>query len=396
MSIVLCGRSALEYHRTPPVLMDWEIPVEQATAPLSAGGAGTNPATFRLRANAREAERTIIPRLLTDLKGLSLPVHVMVDGTVRRNASSCIAFHRLPEKLRDQVVDIDRSLSTLSPVGTLASLAMCGDFIPLCKIAMELMGIYAIHRETPLTRMVVNELLARGVLSVEAQRSYPDHIRAFYDAAGKPISFFARNGGAIPWEVSFDRRGRPTDLWRRAPKMDMDELRMFVSGYKGARGAKLLASVAANTRPGAASPLETKWLLALCLGYRRGGEQWSWPWLNRQIEFDDVGRCIAGQRASVCDALWEDEKVVLEVLGEEFHTDALGFKLHSDRTTALEHLGYTVREVTNEQLMSYEKYEATVQLLAEKLGFALLGRGKAFEARQRRLLAALNDYRAEY
>ena len=391
MAVVLCGISALEYHRTPPMLRAPEVSFEQAAAPCASGGAGVKAEALRCRANAPEAERAIVSRLLTDLKGLSLPVHVMTDATVCRRGSSRIAYHRWSEQLYDSSIGLGGELSVLTPTATLAYLAREVGFVSLCKVACELLGIFTVHRETALTRLLTSELLSRGELTPEAQGAYPDHIRAFYEVDGRPASMQGRNGAGIPWEVSFDRYRRPTNLWRRAPLLSLEELHVFASVYKGARGAKILTAVAHNVRPGTASPLEVRWLLALCLGYRRGEEGWPWPSTNRRVDFGARERAVSGQDSCVCDALWEHKNAVLEVMGEEFHADKLGFKLQSGRTTALEHLGYTVREVTHGQLVHPDRYEVAVENLSAAFGIPLAKRGKAFRSRQRELHKALND-----
>lgn len=395
MNIVLCGRSALAYHRTPPLLRDVEIPVEQAIAPPSSGGAGLDTSLFRTRSNAREAERHIVSRLLTDLKGLSLPIHVMVDDSVRRVPSSRVVMHRLPSQVANQLQNIGGGLSVLSPAATLANLAFENGFVPLVKVAFEMAGTYSLLRETALTRCAIRELASSGILTKPGSGNRVDRMREFYDADGRKASMFGQDGRLYPWEAIFKRNGTLSDMWRRPPLVSSEECLLFAEDYRGARGVQRFKSVARAVHEGAASPLETNWLLLLCLDYRRGGEGWPWPWMNRRVDFGELQRAVSNQGYAICDALWEERAAVLEMLGEEYHADSLGFKYQTGRSTALEHLGYTVREVTYDQLHHEEKLEVVLQTLSKAFGMPLHERTSSFLARRARLCQELGDRAAE-
>lgn len=396
MPIVLCGRSALEYHRTPPPLREVEVPFEQAVAPLSSGGAGMDAELLRIRSNARGSERVAMSRLLTDLKGLSLPIHVMVDDSMRRAPSSRVIMHRLPSQVIGQVQAIGGGLSVLSPVAALADLSFGSGFIPLAKLAFEMAGTYSLLRDTALTRWVMRELVSSGILSKPAPGGRADCLREYYGADGRKAPMFGRDGCRYPWELVFKRNGMHSDMWRRPPLVSSEECALFAEEYRRGRGVQRFKSVARVVHEGAASPLETSWLLLLCLDYRRGGEGWPWPWMNRRVDFGELQRTVSSQGYAICDALWEDRSAVLEVLGEEYHADSLGFKYQTGRSTALEHLGYTVREVTYDQLHHADKLEVVLQTLSRAFGMPLHERTRSFLARRERLCRELGDHTAEF
>lgn len=390
--IIICDISAYQYWRCPPVLLETEIPLEQACAPIPDGGAGMDPALFRLRANAREADRLIASRLLTDLKGLTTPVHVMVGAKQSRYGNPLVTVHRAwPDLDANDIVSLGGGLAVLTPEATLAHLARRLSHVDLLILAFECAGIHCVHRDTPLTRLLLDELISHGLLTKELQDARPDRIRAFLDANGNRAPMISRSGSPLPWELSFDRFGRPTDLWKRPPLIQVDRFKDYASSQAGRAGSKTLREVAFLTHGGSASPLETRGLLTLCLDGWKGGEGWEWPSINRRVDMDHEAQLVSKLSYCVCDALWADADNVLEFNGEAYHADRMGFKETSGRTAALEHLGYTVQEITYEQLADLEQYDIVIGTLAEKFGLSLQKRTGAFlkrrEALHRQLFA---------
>lgn len=363
MDTVICDISALEYWRCPPIIREVELPGEMADRAMLPS------MLFSRRANARWDECAVGERLLTDLKGIALPVHLMANTANRRPLEGCFAFHRYSPRLAAQAVSLGGGISVLTPAATLAHLARRLSTPKLLLLAFELAGTYSILHKTPAMDLVLNELLGQQVVSRKAQESRLDHFREFYDAQGRMASFFGRNGSELPWELSFDRYGRPTDLWRRPPLMSVEDLLLAAEELRGIQGSKRLVATSRSTHAGSASPLETRALLMLCLSCRNGGQGWPWPSINRRVDFDAEARLVSHQSYAVCDQLWPDRNFAIEVLGEEYHVDKDGFKLQTGRTAALEHMGIQVQELTYEQLADLEKFDVLLQTAAAKGGF---------------------------
>ena len=370
MAAVICGASAWSYHTTPPLLREAVLPPETSSLP-------------GIRANAREADARIHARLLTDLKGVPLPLEIMVGRGSARGGSQLTRIHDLPAWLSDEhLIPLGCGLAVTDPLATLMTLAAELSVPELCLRMMEAMGTYAIHAETGRSRAALTCLLASGEVSQEAQRARPDHIRAFRDSDGRRVSMMGRGGGPIPWELSFDRAGRPTNLWRRPPLVTIEDLRIFASKAAGKRGAAAFRRAAGSVCDGAASVLEAKALLLMCADPWIGGEGLPWPAVNQRIELTEEARSLAGTTYCVGDQLWMEQRLVAEVNGKAYHADERGFALVSGRTAALQSMGYQVVDINYDQLADLEKFDAMLKVITTRLGIRAHRRTAVFLRRR--------------
>lgn len=114
MDAIICDISAWEYWRTPPALRDVEIPVDIARA-KKPDGLGLEWLSEIPRLNIRPFDASIRERLLTDLKGVTRPVHIMLPESTRYSSDFIVA-HRVPRDLPSScVVDLGNNLGVLSP-----------------------------------------------------------------------------------------------------------------------------------------------------------------------------------------------------------------------------------------------------------------------------------------
>lgn len=105
MDAIICDISAWEYWRTPPALRDVEIPVDIARA-KKPDGLGLEWLSEIPRLNIRPFDASIRERLLTDLKGVTKPVHIMLPESTRYSSDFIVA-HRVPRDLPSScVVDL--------------------------------------------------------------------------------------------------------------------------------------------------------------------------------------------------------------------------------------------------------------------------------------------------
>ena len=65
---------------------------------------------------------------------------------------------------------------------------------------------------------------------------------------------------------------------------------------------------------------------------------------------------------------WEDHNLVLEYLGEKPHSQESRVLSDRARTNALQHMGYTVKEITREQIANYEQFEVIALDIAKLFG----------------------------
>ena len=366
--VVICDISAWQYWRTPPVVREGWLDAALLDQMLSAASSDRE-ILKPLRANAREAERLIRWRLLADLKGLSLPVHVMVDVRESRHASEILRVHEYPRNLpADMLVDLGNGLYVMPPELS-ASLSMRKtDVVAMAKRMFEACGLFSIIPSNPRIQLVLNDLLSRGVLAASSSRG--DGIYGYSDSNGRRQGFLDQEGEALPWSPTFDRTARLTDMWKRAPLTSTDAIAASLDRLEGVRGLPMARRALALARDGAASPEEVRAYLLLCSGWRVGGE-------------------LARRSFAVADCLWMEPKVDLEVQGMAFHADDQGFLVASGRRTALESMGYTVLEINHEQMADLEKFDAMLPSMACAVGYPLQPRTGAFLQRRDKLHRAL-------
>lgn len=343
-----------------------------------------------LRSNARPAEGIIGDRLASDLKGVATPIHVFVGNTQSRRSSPLLAPHRMPAWLHDDdMVDLGGGLAVLSPQATIASLAKGANRFELMLVMFEFAGLYSQFSETARSAATLNELVSQGVITSESQQAQKDHVRAYYDTRGVPVRFTDSHGKSLPWELSFDRFGRPAGLWKRPPLLTSADLVRFANGLHEAPGGRTMRAAAPHVLNGSGSPLETRAAMQLCLPVTSGGEGWSAPFLNRRIDFSPEASDLAHQDYCIADQLWADALVDLEVHGQAFHADKQNFFIATGRKPALESMGFTVIELTYEQLSNLDLYDTIVSALAKKLDVKPAKRTPAFLRRRSKLHEAL-------
>ena len=381
--VVVCDISAWQYWRTPPQLRDeWADPAfMEAYLPASS----PDRAALRpRRKDAREADAKVHARLLGDLKGVRLPVHVMVDEGSSLHHSELVIPHRMTRGLpASGVVGLGGGLHVLSPEMTLILRNQERGIIQTVKMMFEAAGIFSLAPPNDRMGVILQDLVERRVVSPEA--SLHDGIYGFSDERGRRLGFLDARGNPLSWTPTFDRHGRLTDLWKRPPLTSAHDIAAALDEVRGSKGVKEARRALALLMEGAASPEEVRAALMLCSGVRHGGESWGRPDLNRRIIYTPEARALAHASFAVADLLWPELKVDLEVQGKAFHADERGFEVASGRRAALESMGYQVRELTHEQMANLSLFDAIVSPMATQIGLPLQRRSRAFLERRRRL-----------
>lgn len=396
--VVICDVSAWQYWRTPPQLREGWIDPEALRAALPEGS--PDRAVLRpLRSNAREAERLVHERLLGDLKGVSLPVHVMVDEASSRHESDLVAAHRIPKGLPAAgLIDIGNGLKVLSPELAILVQRQARGTLDVAKMMFEACGLFSLAPSNPRIDLVVEDLTSRGLLTKDSYRGLG--IYGYSNGAGQPLPAVldkSDENGDLLWLPAFDRAGHITSLWKRSPITSTDELARTIKQLGGIKGLPAARQALALVHDGAASPAEVYANLLLCSGAWHGGESWGSPDLNRQIPYTRTASALAHTGFAVADMLWPQAQADLEIQSETYHADDLGFALLSGRRAALESMGYTVSELSYEQMSDLVLFEAVLPALARQLGQTLQPRTPAFLQRRNLLHRELfyKPYEAE-
>ena len=153
-----------------------------------------------------------------------------------------------------------------------------------------------------------------------------------------------------------------------------------------ARGAKGLAKARWALRhavDGAASPLETAFLIEALLPKGVGGHGFSRPTSNLDIEIPPDLRSPIDPRRRRGDVCWPEKMLAVELLGRGFHGDDDGSRVaDSDRAATLEALGWHVIQVTSAQLYSEQASERVFEAVRRRLG--IRRRAVAYDLADRR------------
>ena len=382
--LVLFDVSAWEYLRTPPQVASVDLVHDGAAATLPECRFLLN-ASSRLRANARVAEAAVCERLLTDLKGLSLPVHVICDESCGEYKTKLVHVHRVPKGFSSAHAEsIGGGLCVPTPEAAICFQGQLRSAPSLAKMIFEACGLFSLCPQNERTRLAVGRLESAGLVSrgcVPANK----RLYAYHAEDGRPLGFLDDEGEPLPWEPCHDRTGRITELWKRPPLTSVEHLAVAVSQLRGVRYLDVVARALKMSRDGAASPAEVQANMLVCLAARYGGEAWGNPKLNMRVPYTEKAKRLASREYAVADCLWPETKDILEVNGEGFHADAGGFRVETGRRPALESMGYTVLEVTPAQMRDLETLETMLENFSSQTGRALRKRTAHFLAAREEL-----------
>lgn len=361
MNTTLCSTSAFFFYRVPPCVWELVSGYPDISTPLG---------------------RRRLGRHAAYLDYLPLPLHELVCTRAERHsvrhveqhlASSFAPFlgigsttglYGFAGPIGAEAVEVLPGLCVTSPLLTLLTLAWHMPVEQLCMAMYELCGTFSVLRLRPEHRAVLQARLD----------------------AGESL----RRGG---WEPVLTKRRVLTDLWRRPPLVTTDELRRFAAWTAGMRGHKRFSRAASAVLGVAASPLEVQTALRLGAPRILGGEGIGPLELNRPIRLSPSARSIASRAwcsADLCVELpGSSRALVIECQSRLIHDDPDSLLSDSDRTTALQSMGYTVALVTRRQIRDPAVYRHLLAYVAGELGIRLRPKTPDLLERERRLCRSL-------
>ena len=148
---------------------------------------------------------------------------------------------------------------------------------------------------------------------------------------------------------------------------NVNALSRKVNAWKDLHGLVMARKVARYLANGAASPMESKVYLLLCLPLQYGGYNIERPVINAEIPLDPEGRLILRQDSVKPDFLWRGCKLVLEYDGE-YHNDPYQRVKDEKRRAVLESMGYTVIVAKKQQVFDPIAFDGLARTLMQKLG----------------------------
>ncbi len=354
MGTVVCGASAFQYWRTPPIVellaagpsdhpglcrfIDEESLIGfrsnlAASLPLPracAGGPAWRHAGSALK-TIREYQMLLAP-------AADLPLKVMIDEPKDRRATSIVKTMLwkgdLPYCSTEQIAD---DLEVTTPAFTLLQLAHEMSLVSLTLMASELCGSYAVFHAPP--------VIARQLQTMIDSRRLPE---------------------LGDWRPCLSPGGKLTDLWSRPALIDPGNLTSIAEQSDSRNGRTKLLKTAELVKPAAASPFESQAGVLLGFPRRLGGEGLDGFTYNEKVALTPDARLLAQRECCFCDLYWP-EGLDVECQSAQHHDMEGSFLSDSDRTAALKLVGMEVLPLTYAQMRDKGRFDAFVLAVEDAL-----------------------------
>lgn len=322
METILCGASAFQFHRIPPIVL---------TIIEDAPDLSTRSGRRRLK------------HLDAFLDYIDLPLEVLVTDRARRADLSMMKTRYFCRELpMGSIKEIDAYHAVTSPALTLLTMASDLNEIQLAMATYELCGRFSVCRLRPEHKMALAQ--------VKQQWGSMEY------------------GG---WSPVLDFRGNITDLWKRPPLVTLDELYRSAQEYQGCHGVKGLRRALEWVRGCCASPFEVQAVMRLCGSRRKGGEGFGPVMLNSRMEFHAAAREASSLSHCYIDIFFPGNEhhgpYAIECQGRVVHGESGITSFDANRLLGLQQMGVKATLVTSEQLYDQSRYEHLARLVAREL-----------------------------
>lgn len=317
----LCNVSAFRFYRIPPAVL-------MMLPPVTLDPTDTKRQKLRDNPTARDV--------------LGLPLNLLVASPSERTNATSIK-HRVhagylpPETIRETPLDIN----VTSPLFTLLSLATTLTVESLALVLYEMCGTFTVFKPTPELELAI-----------------------------KPFEEQLRHGIG-GWSRIPDESGKPSNLWKRPPLVDIGELHAFIADCRGQRGVKRLKQAAGMLTGTTASPFEAQLSMLLSLPIARGGEGLPHLVNNHEVTLSEKAKRLCKKSRAYIDILLtspEGGRVLpLECQGRMVHGQSGVKETDADRATALSAMGYDILFVTYSQISQRDQFDILRRLIFEKL-----------------------------
>lgn len=345
MEDVLCDISAFRYHRVPPQVLMLLPMVPAAELDRNRRGLVAHP-------------------LVAEIIGA--PVHMLAERPGRSETGGRVSRHVWSKDFPSSALwETVLGIEVASPLFTLLTLAPSVSEERLAMAVYEFCGTFTVFGPSAF----IGDLL-----------DYAEREHLLNDGFG--------------WKRCVGSDGQPTDLWNRPPLIELQELDRFILDCAGMRGVKKLANAARLVTGVTASPFEVQASMLLGSSVRCGGEGLHIE-NNVPIRLNRSSHHVSGTADRVADIVITSEdgerQVIVECQGEAFHSGTEATRRDSDRTTALQAMGYEVILLTYHQIHDPLAFDTVVNLIRAKLGMGprrKTARQKERELRLRREIFA--------
>ena len=173
---------------------------------------------------------------------------------------------------------------------------------------------------------------------------------------------------------SFDKREERGFRKRKKPLVKKVRLEHFVRSAKGCYGQHRALQALPHLVDNSASPMETLDEMLMCLPYRYGGYGIPQPTMNEEVPLTLGAARIAKRDKVRLDMGFAAFELALEHQGEYDHSRPAKKASDRARTNALIEMGFTVLELTNDQVRDLMTFELIVKHVARIVGKRLKSR----------------------
>ena len=370
MDVTVCGTTAYQYWRTPPIVRllavateadelllkyvsEVELTAFRAEMVERLPFARSCAVSRRTQGNDLRVVREACPLLAPSTDG---PIELLAQDPKQRHVSQITRYALWQSSLPIGSVRQEASdLNVTSPSFTLLQLASRASLVRMVLLASELCGDYAVYKA-------------------------PRHVAALLQRMAERDRLPVVDG----WRPCLGPGKKISDLWSRPSLVSPDELEgmMFEADFR--RGRKTMADALTLLKPHAASPFETQAGVLLGFSRRRGGEGYGDFTFNERIELSSSAKLLAQREYCVCDLYWSNGLDV-ECQSAMFHEDGDSFLSDSDRTAALRAVGINVLPLTYAQLKDPYRFEAFSYAVARALDLPWRDKTPVQEAATRKL-----------
>lgn len=342
MEDVLYGISAFRYHRVPPQVLALMPPFPRFE-------------DDRCRFN--------LCRHLLVSNVLGLPVHMMMRSREEHSPAVQVKRHLQSGELPfGHIAMTELGVSVPSPALTLFQLASSLSVTHLAMAMYEMCGTFSVFRLSSLPQELASQV---------------DLDKSLY-------------GGG--WRNVRRHDGKPTDLWSRPPLIELTELEQLAIAMQGRRGCRVFSKALKCVTGVVASPFEAQLSLLLATPRCDGGEGVQAFSNNTRIKLNGRAERLAGRRLCYADILFEmtdsNKPLIVECQGKIVHGDFDAAMSDSDRTTALQQMGFNVILLTYSQIANVKNFDIVKRLIFEEAGIV-------YREKTQRQLAAQGELRRE-
>lgn len=323
MEEIFCDISAFRIHRTPPqvLMLCPRFPLAQA-----------------------DPKRRIFKNHVVSKEIAGLPIHLLATSRRSRIANTCAVSHLATHELPFGCIqDTDLGIRLTSPLYTLFQLAHHMQEDQLLLAMYEFCGTFSVFKPTPVVEQLLDD--------IENDISLP------------------RDFG---WTRVVNQRGQKTDLWKRAPLVDIAELQRFACDMKSERGGRRFERAARRVTGITASPFEVQASILFSTPRDKGGEGFPRFVNNEEIPLSREARRIFGKTRCYADLLFETPNdlnaLIVECQGKMVHDNWQSNLSDSNRTVALQQMGFSVMPLTYKQIADRHNFDAVRKVVAKQLG----------------------------